>query len=244
MTDRLEDPGEDPLPENQRGRRRALQKRLVQVIRRIALKPEEIDALPDNLTQAANAGAFRKTFNPKDPNQFFFPIDLLFQEGSWIPVNNFTREYARSLTALEHVRFTRGRSVFTVFLRLPEGRQATEAFVKRTQDGDLPQFPEGAQTALLRRMLLIDSSGTLHASPITESLQIRVYQKLDLGFPFEFTLRRTDLFAGRHGGLRAVSATEASYFDFQTRGADVFEMYSLSPATPIIDLHPLPRPHQ
>ena len=162
------------------------------------------------------------------------PTDLLDTDGSWVAVSNLTRANEEFLAAPEHVRFTKGRSVFVVFLRLPEGRRATEAFLKKMQDGDLPQFPEGTQTALLRRMLLIDSSGTLRESPLTESLQIRVYRKLDLGIPYEFTLRRCDLFAGRHGGLHAVGADETSYFDFQTRGGDVFEMPKLPPAEAIM----------
>ena len=138
------------------------------------------------------------------------------------------------VAAPEHTRFTKGRSVFMAFIRLPEGRRATEAFLKRTRAGDPPQFPEGTQTALLRRTLLIDSSGTLRESPLTESLQIRVYRKLDLGIPCAFTLRREDLFAGRNGGLRAVTPDETSYFDFQTRGGDVFEMPKLPPAAAIM----------
>jgi hypothetical protein len=102
------------------------------------------------------------------------------------------------------------------------------------QEGEIPQFPEGAQTALLRRALLIDSSGTLRESPLTESLQIRVYKKLDLGIPSMFTLRRKDLFAGRNGGLRPVGGAETSYFDFQTRGEDVFEQAVLPRAEAVM----------
>jgi len=203
-------------------------------MRRIALGPGEVDALPDNLAQAGKAGAFPETFDPKSPAQAFLPTDLLANDGSWVAVSNLTRANEEFLAAPEHVRFTKGRSVFVVFLRLPEGRRATEAFLTKMQEGDLPQFPEGTQTALLRRMLLIDRSGTLRESPLTESLQIRVYRKLDLGIPFEYTLRRCDLFAGRNGGLDVVGADEASYFDFQTRSGDVFEMSKLPPAAAIM----------
>jgi hypothetical protein len=232
--DRFEDPGDGVVPEEQRAQRRELQKRLVQVMRRIALTPGEIDALPDNLTQAVKAGMYYKTFDPKDPTHAFLPTDLLDTDGSWVAVSNLTRANEAFLAAPEHVRFTKGRSVFVVFLRLPTGRRATEAFLKKMQDGDLPQFPEGTQTALLRRMLLIDSSGMLRESPLIESLQIRVYRKLDLGIPFEYTLRRCDLFAGRNGGLHVVGADETSYFDFQTRRGDVFEMSKLPPAAAIM----------
>ncbi len=232
--DRFEDPGDGDIPEEQRPRRRALQMRLVEVMRRIALTPGEIAALPDNLDQGVKAGTFPRMFDPKQPNRSFLPTDLLDPDGSWVPVSNIARAQEGFLAAPEHVRFTKGRSVFTVYLRLPEGRHATEAFVKTTQSGNPPQFPPGTQTALLRRMLLIDSAGTLRLSPVTESLQIRVYGKLDLGIPYGFTLRRGDLFAGRSGGLHALGLDEASYFDFQTRFTDVFEMPKLPPATPVM----------
>jgi hypothetical protein len=234
LTDRFEDPGEDGTSGEDRARRRELQKRLVQVMRRVALEPEEIDCLPDNLSQAAKGGGFPKAFNPEAPKQAFLPADLLSRGGTWVPVSNVTRADEEFLAAPEHVRFTRGRSVFTVFLRLPGGRKATEAFLMRMRDGDLPQFPEGTQTALLRRMLLIDKTGALRESPLTESLQVRVYRILDLGIPYEFTLRRKDLFAGRDGGLHALKTDETSYFDFQTRRGDVFEMPELPPAEAVL----------
>jgi hypothetical protein len=203
-------------------------------MRRIALRPREFDALPDNLTQAVIAGAFPQSFDPKVPTRAFLPTDLLAENGSWVAVRNLTRANEELLAVPEHVRFTKGRSIFTVFLRLPKGRRATEAFLRKMQDGDIPQFPEGTQTALRRRMLLIDSSGTIRESPLTESLQIRVYRNLDSGVPYEYSLRRRDLFAGRSGGLHAVAADETSYFDFQTRGKDVFEMPRLPPAESIM----------
>jgi hypothetical protein len=233
-TDRFEDPGDIAASQEQRARRRELQKRLVQIMRRIALTPGEIDALPDNLTQAVRARAFPKAFDSNEPTHAFLPTDLLDTEGSWVVVSNFTRANEEFLAAPEHVGFTKGRSVFVVLFRLADGRRATESFLRRMQDGELPQFPEGTQTALLRRMLLIDTSGTLRQTPLTESLQIRVYRKLDLGVPYEFTLRRCDLFAGRNGGLHAVGPDETSYFDFQTRGGDVFEVPKLPPAEAIM----------
>ena len=117
-----------------------------------------------------------------------------------------------------------------VFLRLPDGRRATEAYLKKLQAGGTLQFPAGTQTALLRRTLLIDDSGTIRESPLTEELQIRVYRELDAGIPYAFTLHRGELFAGLAGGLHAIGKDETSYFSFQTRGPDVFELPQLPPA--------------
>jgi hypothetical protein len=233
-TDRLEDIGDAATEVERRTSRRQLQRRLVQIMRRVALKPDEVAALPENLSQAVKAGTFPDSFNPKEPGRAFLPRDLLEVDGPWIPVSNLSRESEDLPTAPEHTRFTRGRSVFVVLLRLPEGRTATAAFLKKMREGEILQLPKGAQTALLRRTLLIDSSGNLRESPLTESLQIRVYKKQDLGIPFMLTLRRKDLFAGRNGGLLPVGQAETSYFDFQTRGVDVFEEAVLPPAEAVM----------
>jgi hypothetical protein len=230
-TDQLEDAGDAGL--ERPAQRRELQKRLVQVMRRIALKPEEIRALADNLADAVKADAFPKAFDPQHPERPFLPPDLLAKDGPWVAVHNAQRADQNNFATPLHAAFTKGRSVFVVFLRLPGDRRASEVYWKAMQNGELPQFPEGTQTALLRRTLLIDSTGTLRESPLTESLQLRVFCKLDTGDPYMFTLRRRDLFAGRNGGLHPVGAQETSFFDFQTRGGDVFEM-NKRPAAPVL----------
>ena len=78
---------------------------------------------------------------------------------------------------------------------------------------EVPQIPAGTQVALLRRMMLIDKAGTLRLSPVTESLQIRVYQKLKTPDMYEFSLKRQDLFAGRNGGLHPTGPDETNHFD-------------------------------
>jgi hypothetical protein len=192
------DPGDAGLDDRQP--RREVQKRLVQAIRAVALTPREIEALPDNLAVAVKAGAFPKQFDPEHPDRLFLPPDLLAKDGPWVAVASATR--SDELAAPAHMADAKGRAVFTVFLRLPEGRKATEAYVKRMTDGALPELPEGAQTALLRRWLLIDDQGRPRESPLTESLQLRVYWKDELGRPFALRLRRGELFAGRDGGVK------------------------------------------
>jgi hypothetical protein len=231
-TDRHQDVGDTALPFP--AQRRALQKRLVQALRRLALRAEEIAALPDNLTAAVRSGAFPRAYDPNHPRRPFLPPDLLAGDGSWVVVTNPTREPNGAPAAPAHAAFTKGRSLFLVLLRLPQGRKATETYLKTLQNGALSQFPEGTQTALVRRTLLIDSTGQLRVAPLTENVQLRVFRKLDEGDAFEFTLRRSDLIAGRHGGLRPVRADETSYFDFQTRSGDVFEMKKPPPAPVIL----------
>ncbi len=160
------------------------------------------------------------------------PPDLLAADGPWVPITSSRRD--DGLAAPEHMAFTKGRSVFLVLLRLPKGRAATEAFIKEVdvaaRKGDkLPPLPEDAQTALVRRMVLIDDKGRFHESRLTESVELRVYHQNDVGHPFAFHLRRGDLFAGRAGGLHAVGPEEESLFDFQVavpksyRSADPLE---------------------
>ncbi|HEV3259815.1 MAG TPA: hypothetical protein VG013_23305 [Gemmataceae bacterium] len=217
--------------------RRELQKRLVQVMRRVALTVKEIRVLPDNLAAAVKGGSFPRTYDPKHPERPFLPANLLDKQGPWVMVTTFPGLDQLSLP--RHVAFTKGRSLFLVFLRLPQGRPATLAYLKTMEDGKLPQFPAGTQVALLRRTLLIDNTGTLRTTPLTERLQIRVFRRgshgeLGTGDPHDFVLSRKDLFAGRNGGLRAVGADETSYFDFETHAGDVFEMKKRPPAAVLL----------
>jgi len=146
VTDRIYDPGDSALSEKQRARRRELQKRLVQVMRRIALSARDVDALPDNLTQAVNAGTFPENFDPRIPTKAFLPADLLAKNSSWIAVSNLTRANEEFLAAPEHVRFTRGRSAF--MKRFPD----THVSVERKRSADAPSLPSRPNSA---RVLLI-----------------------------------------------------------------------------------------
>lgn len=217
----FEDPGDAELI--RRPQRRELQKRLACIMRQVALTPAEIDASPDNLADAIRAEAFPRTFDQRHSARPFLPPDLLDPAGRWVAVSNPDR--SDGLAAPEHVRFTKGRSLFLTLVRTPGGRKATEADLKTTT------FPDGTQGALLRRLLLIDRAGTLRPSRLTESVQLRVLCDPQKNHPaFEFMLRRGDLFARRGGGLRPVGEDEILYFNFGSggrglldRAADPFE---------------------
>jgi hypothetical protein len=140
-----------------------------------------------------------------------------------------------NLVAPVHTAFVKGRSVFSVHLRLPGGRTATETYLSNATKGQFAQFSEGTQIALLRRMLLIDDVGTLRPTTLTESVELRTYRKpergtemTDVGAPAVFVLSRKDLFADRQGGLRAVTRDEMAPYSFQARmgnlSLDPFEM--------------------
>jgi hypothetical protein len=201
-TGRFQDPGD--REEERRAPRRELQKRLVQALRRLALSADEIDALPDNLAAAVRSEAFPKEYDAKHGERSFLPADLLAADGPWVAVANPTQPEA--MPAPMHLAENRGRAAFSAFLSLPEGRKATEAYANKLGEGKLDQLPKGARTALWERRLLIDKDGRLRQSPLTRSVQFRVYPDggVNDGVPLAFELDRADLFAGRNGGLHVL----------------------------------------
>jgi hypothetical protein len=146
-------------------------------------------------------------------------------------------ERADGLAAPAHVQFTNGRSLFLVFLHLPEGREATKAYLAKIGKAKSEQFPEGTQLALVRQTLLIDTNGNLCVSPLTEEVQFRVFRHLDTVNAYELLLSRKDLFAGQRGGLRAVGADETSYYDISG-----FHGGSPTGTKDLLEVKPRPRP--
>jgi hypothetical protein len=171
-----------------------LQSRLARIIAQLSLSDEQIRSLQDNYTQAVDSHRWADRFDPRAPKQPFLPSDLFQKNGPWVLINPAGR-----LGTPAHFELASGRSVFSVFIHLPGGRQATLDYLNRVnafsqplvlQSGqsvesrhivlnpDFPQFPEGTQLALLRQMMLIDRNGELVQSHLVESLQIRVYRRI------------------------------------------------------------------
>ena len=234
--------------------RRELQIRLAEVLRRLALTTGEIKSLPDNYAQAVTSGAFATEYDPANRNRPFLPPDLLQPHGPWVCIKGDWKPVAEN-----HVAEVSGRSRFFVFVRLPQGRQATLDYfqslwnvaepwaageldpTRGSLNPKLPQFPIGTQVALLRQMMLFDRNGALVPTPITESVQIRVYRAItarhdqnnvSIDWPaarteqdfYEIRLSQTQLFAGKAGGLRAIVRDETELPVFQTHGFDAFEL--------------------
>jgi hypothetical protein len=105
--------------------KRALQVRLAGVLRRLALTKEQIKSLPDNYAQAVASGAFAAQYDPAQPQQTFLPPDLFDPRGPWVCITPNPESLADGGVAKLHLGSFSGRSVFLVFVRLPEGRQAT-----------------------------------------------------------------------------------------------------------------------
>jgi hypothetical protein len=225
------------------------------VLRRLPLTPEEIKALPDTYTQAVASGAFAKEYDPADRERAFLPPDLFTPHSAWVCIQPSPESDAG--VAKMHVFNLSGRFSFLVFVRLPGGHKATMDYLQSlwnfaqpwiqeqspgsdqaVENPDLPPFPEGTEFALVRHANVFDSEGEIEASPITESVQIRVYRSITTAEPrnftggidymiknsgqdfFEIKLSRPLLFSGKNGGLRAVGRTENEFLTLQSQGDD------------------------
>lgn len=231
--------------------RHELQARLADVLRRLALTAEQIGSLPDNYAHAVASGEFAKEYDPDHQDRAFLPPDLFEPQGPWVELEGRGKPLP---VAEQHDSFFSGRSSFLVFLRLPAGRKATFDYLKALWNSppfssptyspvqeealnpNLPQLPPGTQVVLLRQMTLFDDQGKLMASPITESVQTRVYRSvtpssapaLDIdqiiaisGQDFyAIRLSRPLLFAGHAGGLRAARPDDRDFALFGGAGPD------------------------
>jgi hypothetical protein len=209
----------DPEAERLAAPRRALARRLARAIRRLALTAEEIQALPDNYAAAVAARELPEAFDRAAPETPFLPPDLWQPRGPWVLLGD--RE--GDPLAQVHLKFLGGRSVFSVFLRLPGGRDATCEYLgelrgarARDRREDVPQFPDGTQVALARRAVLIDDRGTLTPTRLTETVQFRVFRNPLAPLAtnrhaqefFEVKLHRPDLLAGKAGGLHGLGPND------------------------------------
>lgn len=234
----------DDLPEQ----RRELETRLAEVMRRVAITPEQVRRLPDTYAATVAARKFATEYDPRNPEQPFLPPELFRSGGPWVCLSAYSDEPA----AIVH--FT-GRSRFLVFMRLPGGRDATLSYIRKLRSGAdppllrngsdpeflnlaLPQFPVGTEVALVRQAIIIDSLGNLAPTALTESIQLRVYHAITPGSRytnyingpssqdqdfFEFRMSRAGLFENIGGCLDAVHPGEKEYATFMTHGMDDFD---------------------
>jgi hypothetical protein len=194
--------------------REALATRLAKIIKRVALSKNEILSLPDNYTSAVESEIFPSDFQVDQPQAAFLPFDLFQRDSAWIPMGREGGPIAMS--HIEGFPFF-GRSVFLVFVRSPEGRNATFDFIDSLNTDPRSVLTIGLDVALVRRMLLIDNQGNLILSPLIETIQIRHFNPEQIFHEFE--LSRVHLFDGSAGGLHL---NEELFMLFFSHG-DVFE---------------------
>jgi len=179
-----------------------LQLGLTRTIRRLALTGKQIRDLPRTYDAAINAKTFPADYDPRHPETAFLPPDLFQTNGTWVQLN----VDAGGPVAPSHVASVSGRSVFQIFISLPEGRRSTLAYLKRLSEfpkpwirnqddpvevlpnSQLPEFPVGTRLALVRQMLVIDQEGNLKPTGIAESVQIRVHRTIPLEIPKNFNI--------------------------------------------------------
>jgi hypothetical protein len=180
----------DPYP----AARRALETRLSQLIKRVALSKEEILSLPDNYAITVESKIYPTVFQADSPDVAFLPADLFQPESNWVPLGREGGPVA--MTHTEAFPFF-GRSVFLVLVRSPYGRQATLDFIDSLNTQRNPVTATGSEVALVRRMLLIDDQGEIVLSPLVETIQIRHFNPVQSFYEFELNRRRLfDTFAG------------------------------------------------
>ena len=199
-----------------------LRSMLADAIRQLALTTDEIASLPDNLADTVSAGSFRPAYDPEHPREPFLPPNLLDPDSPWVCV----RGALDGPSAPVHVDYYQGRSPFLVFLQLPGGLQATLNYlsalnqatsnIEKQENSKLPQFPVGTQAALLRQMSVIDNRGQIQVTPLTQTLQMRVYRTVgddvtdheNSQTAVKFRVKRSNLFSEGGGGLVPIDWSE------------------------------------
>jgi hypothetical protein len=188
---------------------------VAKVIRRLALTPGQLAQLPDNYADAVRSGRLAKGYDPKQPAKPYLPPGLFSADGPWVCVGRKGGPVVQQHLA-ETNPFT--NSAFLVFLRMPGGRAAASAFLKEDR-----ALPPGAEVVLMRRALLVASTGEVTPTNLTESIQVRVYGRGGQHFE-EFRVSRGLLFAGEQGGLVAVGESERDFkTGFAAHAYDPFE---------------------
>jgi hypothetical protein len=222
--------------------RRDLQVRLAEIMRRVALTKDEIASLPDNYKTAVESREFIQDYDPANPTRPFLPPDPFRSDSDWVFIGGNGLSPLINVPAYpvskNHIDAFSGRSTFLEFIRIPKGRKATFDYLRSVWDypepwiarGKLvamnpamPQFPDGTELLLVRRMNLFDRYGSLVNAPLTESVQIRVYRSSQTPSEttYEFRLDRAKLFAGDGDGLRAVAPDERDFAIFNASGIDL-----------------------
>ena len=170
--------------------------RLARIMKRLELTEEEVIELPNAFRTIADKQLFPKDFDPAAADKAFFPTDLLDKDGPWVA---YASEQEPSAGGTAHMAFVRHRSIFTLHLRTPDGREGGEKFLEEfTKSSRQKEVPPGTTLALLRRSIVPTRSGKLVVSPFVESLQLIVATP-PKDHRFKFTLDRKSFLAGELG---------------------------------------------
>jgi hypothetical protein len=221
--------------------RRDLQRRLVKIMKSVALTPAEIAALPRSYELEESQKLYPTTFDPEHADQPFLPGGL-YAHGDWVELDGTNYD----ILAPVHTQSVSGRSSFHVFLNLPGGRAATLAYLKQLHDFQphwiydwskaagfeipftmmsdppylnpaIPQVPLLTKFALARTAMVLDTNGDEVSVPLTESVQVRVIRTIEphnsSGGRQNFFMFKLDpaKFMKGGGGLVALGNKESAY---------------------------------
>jgi hypothetical protein len=177
-------------------RRDELLRRVAGLMKRLELTEEEVRALPDAFERVGDQKLYPQSFDPAFPSKPFFPAELLDKDGPWV---TYSQEKEPSAGGTAHMSVVKYRSLFTLHLRTPDGRDGGAKFLRDwTESEGTNLIPQKTTLALLRRALVPTRGGKLMVSPLVESLQlIAVTPSQDQHF--KFTLDRAQFLAGKLG---------------------------------------------
>jgi hypothetical protein len=191
---------------------------LARLIRKVALTPEEIRALPDNYSQSAS--------------KFALP-DLFHNSGGWVEIQWFPDRAHDG--AAEYRRYSR------IFVKLPNSVRNTQKALDalRESEGDAKSALDGA--AILIQLILIDSHGKLTPTHLTAETEFRLFERASDG-----TFKRTNIRVceisrqlllrdSQAGGLVYEDETSQAYFGSYTFASPSFaEGPADKPGHPIV----------
>jgi len=177
-------------------RRDELLRRVASLMKRLELTEDEVRVLPNAFALVGDKKLYSKSFDPSSPSKPFFPVELLDKDGPWL---TYSREQEPSAGGTLHMDFVNYRSLFTLHLLAPDGRDGGVKFLREwTKSEGKLLVPPRTTLALLRRALVPTRSGKLLVSPFVESLQLIVATPPQ-DQRFKFTLDRNEFLAGRLG---------------------------------------------
>lgn len=210
-------------------RRDALRRRLARVMKRLELTEEEVGALPNAFKLIAGKQLYPKSFDPTVGDKAFFPTDLLDKDGPWL---TYSSEKEPSAGGTFHTDYINQRSVFTLHLRTPDGRNGGLKFFQDYINADRRlEIPPGTTLALLNRAVVPTRSGKLLVSPLVESLQMIVVTP-PRDHRFKFMLNRKEVVAGNLG-LKPLGKDDPA--DFSGFGSTVLWGHPVEPRKKDVD---------
>lgn len=222
-------------------RRKKIAHLSARIMNLVALTSEQIKKLPNNYDRTVSSGRYPKHFDKDDPDKPFLPPELTQKDGPWIVLgqksqpNAFrhTRSFQGRSTFVVFINLPGGRKKTQKWIEqanknedqwerrsfktmreyyLNGSRYPKETKLVRF---DSPPIPKGTKLALLRRMNVVDVQGRLQVTPITMSLEMRVFSKAsdtnhstERQNVFMFKLSRKGLLGSKHTSLKAVREDE------------------------------------